>query len=107
MPESNQNPLTFVTSTVGNAAGGVAKTAGGVVGAAGRGVGDTVTGVTGSAGKPVGEYVHSLSNTTFSFYGCGKTFTSQEGFDEQPVHVCYGLFLSCPPSINHVVHEIY
>ena len=43
MPEKNQNPLTFVTSTVGNAAGGVAKTAGGVVGATGRGLGDTVT----------------------------------------------------------------
>ena len=87
MPESNQNPLTFVTSTVGNAAGGVAKTAGGVVGAAGRGVGDTVTGVTGSAGKPVGEYVSCLSTTTTSFCRCAKTFTSQEGFDYQPVNV--------------------
>ena len=58
MPDNkNQNPLTFVTSTVGNATGGIAKTAGSVVGAAGRGVGDTVTGVTGNADKPVGEYV--------------------------------------------------
>lgn len=56
------NPATFVTSTLGNAAGGVSKTAGGIVGAAGRGVGDTVTGVTGDMGKPVGDAVTSLGN---------------------------------------------
>ena len=57
-----QNPLTFATSTLGNAAGGVAKTAGGIVGAAGRGVGETVTGVTGNAGKPVGDALQSVGN---------------------------------------------
>lgn len=56
------NPLTFATSTLGNATGGVAKTAGGIVGAAGRGVGQTVTGVTGSAGKPVGDALESVGN---------------------------------------------
>ena len=56
------NPVTFVTSTLGNGVGGVSKTAGGVVGAAGRGVGGTVTGVTGDLGKPVGDAVASLGN---------------------------------------------
>ncbi|KAI1777410.1 hypothetical protein F4818DRAFT_439766 [Hypoxylon cercidicola] len=50
----------FVTSTIGNVAGGVGRTAGGVVGAAGRGLGDTVTSTTGSAGKPVGDAVSSI-----------------------------------------------
>ncbi|MCJ1352854.1 MAG: hypothetical protein MMC33_002838 [Icmadophila ericetorum] len=51
----------FVTSTLGNAVGGVTKTVGGVVGAGGRGVGNTITGVTGSAGKPVGDALNSLA----------------------------------------------
>ena len=62
MPENNQNPLTFVTSTVGNTAGGVAKTASGIIKATGRRVGDTVTGVTGSAGKPVKDALYSLGD---------------------------------------------
>ncbi|KAI0839636.1 hypothetical protein F5Y06DRAFT_11422 [Hypoxylon sp. FL0890] len=50
----------FVTSTVGNTAGGVGRTAGNVVGAAGRGLGDTITSATGSAGKPVGDALGSV-----------------------------------------------
>ncbi|KAM0805490.1 hypothetical protein BDR22DRAFT_968743 [Usnea florida] len=64
MPTSNNpnNPVGFVTSTLGNGVSGVAKTAGGIVGAAGRGVGQTVTGVTGSAGKPVGDALEAVGN---------------------------------------------
>ena len=64
MPTSNNsnNPVSFVTSTLGNGVSGVAKTAGGVVGAAGRGVGQTVTGVTGSAGKPVGDALEAVGS---------------------------------------------
>ncbi len=51
----------FVTSTLGNTVGGIARTVGGVTGAAGRGIGDTITGATGSAGKPVGD---ALANVT-------------------------------------------
>lgn len=51
----------FVTSTLGNTVGGVARTVGGVTGAAGRGLGDTITGATGSLGKPVGD---ALANAT-------------------------------------------
>ncbi|KAI1268042.1 hypothetical protein F5Y18DRAFT_424357 [Xylariaceae sp. FL1019] len=50
----------FVTSTLGNAVGGVGRTLGNVTGAAGRGIGDTITSTTGSAGKPVGDAIHSL-----------------------------------------------
>jgi hypothetical protein len=49
----------FVTSTLGNTVGGVARTVGGVTGAATRGVGDTITSATGSAGKPVGDAIGS------------------------------------------------
>jgi len=52
----------FVTSSVGNLVGGVARTAGNVTGAAGRGVGDTITGATGSAGKPVGDALGALGS---------------------------------------------
>ena len=51
----------FITSTLGNTVGGVARTVGGVAGAAGRGLGDTITGATGSAGKPIGD---GLANAT-------------------------------------------
>ncbi|KAI0532143.1 hypothetical protein GGR58DRAFT_491254 [Xylaria digitata] len=50
----------FVTSTLGNVAGGVGRTVGNVTGAAGRGVGDTITSTTGSAGKPVGDAISSV-----------------------------------------------
>ncbi|KAJ7618039.1 hypothetical protein FB45DRAFT_981284 [Roridomyces roridus] len=50
----------FVTSTLGNTVGGVARTVGNVTGAAGRGVGDTITSATGSAGKPLGDAIGSL-----------------------------------------------
>ncbi|KAI0100280.1 hypothetical protein GGR51DRAFT_564304 [Nemania sp. FL0031] len=50
----------FVTSTLGNAVGGVGRTAGNITGAAGRGIGDTVTSVTGSAGKPVGDAIGNV-----------------------------------------------
>ncbi|KAI1102871.1 hypothetical protein F4804DRAFT_333833 [Jackrogersella minutella] len=50
----------FVTSTVGNVAGGVGRTTGNVVGAAGRGLGDTITSATGSSGKPVGDALGSV-----------------------------------------------
>ncbi|KAI0419467.1 hypothetical protein F5X98DRAFT_384742 [Xylaria grammica] len=50
----------FVTSTLGNAAGGVGRTVGNVTGAAGRGIGDTITSATGSAGKPVGDAISSV-----------------------------------------------
>lgn len=62
LDNNNQNPVTFVTSTLGNGVGGVAKTAGGIVGAGGRGVGQTITGVTGNAGKPLGDAVEALGN---------------------------------------------
>ncbi|KAL8871003.1 MAG: hypothetical protein Q9174_003078 [Haloplaca sp. 1 TL-2023] len=52
----------FVTSTVGNTAGGLGRTVGGLVGAGGRGLGQTITGAAGSAGKPVGEAIESLGN---------------------------------------------
>ena len=51
----------FVTSTLGNTVGGVAKTIGGVVGAGGRGVGETITNVTGKTGAPVGDGIASLA----------------------------------------------
>jgi hypothetical protein len=51
----------FVTSTLGNTVGGLARTVGGVTGAAGRGIGGTITGATGSAGKPIGD---GLANAT-------------------------------------------
>jgi hypothetical protein len=50
----------FVTSTLGNAVGGVGRTAGNVTGAASRGIGDTINNSTGSAGKPVGDAINSL-----------------------------------------------
>lgn len=64
MPLDNQNnnPVTFVTSTLGNGVSGVTKTVGGVVGAGGRGVGSTITGVTGNAGKPLGDAIEALGN---------------------------------------------
>ncbi|KAH7040934.1 uncharacterized protein B0I36DRAFT_311778 [Microdochium trichocladiopsis] len=52
----------FVTSTLGNAVGGVGRTVGNVTGAAGRGVGETITSTTGSAGKPVGDAISALGN---------------------------------------------
>ncbi|KAI1422448.1 hypothetical protein F5Y12DRAFT_717345 [Xylaria sp. FL1777] len=52
----------FVTSTLGNAVGGVGRTVGNVTGAAGRGIGDTITNTTGSAGKPVGDAISSVGN---------------------------------------------
>lgn len=58
----NENPVTFVTSSLANGVSGVAKTAGGIVGAGGRGVGQTITGVSGSAGKPVGDAIEALGN---------------------------------------------
>ncbi|KAI8631278.1 hypothetical protein F5Y19DRAFT_473684 [Xylariaceae sp. FL1651] len=68
MPLENNNDkgvtgaAKFVTSTVGNAVGGVGRTAGNITGAAGRGVGDTITSATGSAGKPVGDAFNALGN---------------------------------------------
>lgn len=50
----------FVTSTVGNAAGGLGRTAGNVTGAATKGVGDTITSATGSAGKPIGDAITNV-----------------------------------------------
>jgi hypothetical protein len=47
----------WVTSTLGNTVGGVARTVGGVTGAATRGVGDTINSATGSAGRPVGDAI--------------------------------------------------
>ena len=52
-----QNGVTFATSTVGNAVGGVARTVGGIVGAGGRGVGETIANTTGKPGRPGGEGV--------------------------------------------------
>lgn len=49
----------FVTSTLGNAVGGLSRTVGGVTGTAARGVGDTITKTTGDAGKPVGNAIGS------------------------------------------------
>jgi len=49
--------IKFVTSTVGNTAGGLVNTVGGITGAAGRGIGDTIEGATGSAGKSVGRAI--------------------------------------------------
>ncbi|KAI4603931.1 hypothetical protein LQW54_002873 [Pestalotiopsis sp. IQ-011] len=65
--ENNQNQgatgaAKFVTSSLGNAAGGITRTVGNVTGAAGRGIGDTITGATGSAGKPVGDAISSLGS---------------------------------------------
>ncbi|KAI0813097.1 hypothetical protein GGR55DRAFT_677420 [Xylaria sp. FL0064] len=66
MPLENNNDkgatgaAKFVTSTVGNAVGGVGRTVGNVTGAAGRGIGDTITSATGSAGKPVGDAISSV-----------------------------------------------
>ena len=60
--QKNDNPVTFVTSALGNGVSGVTKTVGGVVGAGGRGIGQTVTGVTGSAGKSLGDAIESLGN---------------------------------------------
>jgi hypothetical protein len=66
MPIENSNDkgvtgaAKFVTSTLGNAVGGVGRTAGNITGAAGRGIGDTITSATGSAGKPVGDALHSV-----------------------------------------------
>ncbi|RAK94020.1 hypothetical protein BO79DRAFT_249243 [Aspergillus costaricaensis CBS 115574] len=67
MPLGNQDSgvtgaAKFVTSTLGNAVGGVSRTVGGVTGAAGRGIGDTITGATGSAGKPVGDALGSVGS---------------------------------------------
>ncbi|KAH9907531.1 hypothetical protein F4778DRAFT_777957 [Xylariomycetidae sp. FL2044] len=50
----------FVTSSVGNAVGGIGRTVGNVTGAAGRGVGDTISNSTGSAGKPIGDAISNI-----------------------------------------------
>ncbi|KAI1174374.1 hypothetical protein F4777DRAFT_554309 [Nemania sp. FL0916] len=66
MPLENNNDqgvtgaAKFVTSTLGNAVGGVGRTVGNVTGAAGRGIGDTITSSTGSAGRPVGDAISSV-----------------------------------------------
>ncbi|KAI0199812.1 FAD-binding domain-containing protein [Astrocystis sublimbata] len=68
MPLENNNDkgvtgaAKFVTSTLGNAVGGVGRTAGNITGAAGRGLGDTITSATGSTGKPVGDAIGSVGS---------------------------------------------
>ncbi|KAI0554000.1 hypothetical protein F4679DRAFT_580163 [Xylaria curta] len=68
MPLENNNDkgvtgaAKFVTSTIGNVAGGVGRTVGNVTGAAGRGLGDTITSATGSTGKPVGDAIGNVGS---------------------------------------------
>ncbi|KAH8824748.1 hypothetical protein DL96DRAFT_1614937 [Flagelloscypha sp. PMI_526] len=64
-PQENRNNgvkqgVTGVTSTLGNAVGGIVGTVGGVVGSAGRGLGSTVNSTTGT--KPVGDALASLTD---------------------------------------------
>ncbi|KAI5777245.1 hypothetical protein EDC01DRAFT_760250, partial [Geopyxis carbonaria] len=66
LPGQSSSPLTTgaktVTTTLGNAVGGLTETLGNTVGAAGRGLGDTVQSVAGKAGRPVASVLTGVGN---------------------------------------------